>query len=107
MLIPLVDTGNAGCFALAIAGAYAVAGASYGPLGAFVPELFATRYRYSGAGLALNLAGLVGGAIPPLIAAPLAAMWGGVAIGLMLAGFVGLSLVSTFVLPETMPVMKL
>ena len=107
VLIPLVDTGNAGCFALAIAGAYAVAGASYGPLGAFVPELFATRYRYSGAGLALNLAGLVGGAIPPLIAAPLAAMWGGVAIGLMLAGFVGLSLVSTFVLPETMPAMKL
>ena len=107
VLIPLVDTGNAGCFALAIAGAYAVAGASYGPLGAFVPELFATRYRYSGAGLALNLAGLVGGAIPPLIAAPLAAMWGGVAIGLMLASFVGLSLVSTFVLPETMPAMKL
>ena len=107
VLIPLVDTGNAGCFALAIAGAYAVAGASYGPLGAFVPELFATRYRYSGAGLALNLAGLVGGAIPPLIAAPLAAVWGGVAIGLMLASFVGLSLVSTFVLPETMPAMKL
>ena len=107
VLIPLVDTGNAGCFALAIAGAYAVAGASYGPLGAFVPELFATRYRYSGAGLALNLAGLVGGAIPPLIAAPLAAVWGGVAIGLMLASFVGLSLVSTLLLPETMPVMKL
>jgi MFS family permease len=107
VLIPLVDTGNAGCFALAIAGAYAVAGASYGPLGAFVPELFATRYRYSGAGLALNLAGLVGGAIPPLIAAPLAAVWGGVAIGVMLASFVGLSLVSTFLLPETMPVMKL
>ncbi len=107
VLIPLVDTGNAWCFALAIAGAYAVAGASYGPLGAFVPELFATRYRYSGAGLALNLAGLVGGAIPPLIAAPLAAVWGGVAIGVMLASFVGLSLVSTLLLPETMPVMKL
>ncbi|MDX1887014.1 hypothetical protein [Mycolicibacterium sp. 120270] len=58
-----VDTGNAGCFAIAIAGAYAVAGASYGPLGAFIPELFATRYRYSGAGLALNLAGLAGGAL--------------------------------------------
>ncbi len=107
VLIPLVDTGNAGCFALAIAGAYAVAGASYGPLGAFVPELFATRYRYSGAGLALNLAGLVGGAIPPLIAGPLAAVGGGVAIGLMLASFVGLSLVSTLLLPETGTVMKL
>ena len=35
---------------------------SYGPMAAFVPEIFATRYRYSGAGLALNLAGLIGGA---------------------------------------------
>ena len=104
VLIPLVDTGNAGLFTRSrLLGAYAVAGASYGPLGAFVPELFATRYRYSGAGLALNIAGLVGGALPPLIAAPLAAVWGGVAIGVMLAGFVGLSLVSRLRLPETKP----
>ena len=102
-----VDTGNAGCFAIAIAGAYAVAGASYGPLGAFIPELFATRYRYSGAGLALNLAGLAGGALPPLIAAPLMTAWGGGAIGVMLACLVGASLLCTYLLPETLGVMKL
>jgi MFS family permease len=107
VLIPLADTGNPVCFAVAIAATYAVAGAAYGPLGAFIPELFATGHRYSGAGVALNLAGLVGGAIPPLIAAPLVATWGGFAIGIMLAGFVGLSLVSTFLLPETMAVVKL
>ena len=32
--------------------------------------------RYSGAGLALNLSGLLGGAVPPLVAAPLMAAWG-------------------------------
>ncbi len=104
VLIPLVDTGNAALYALAIVGTYAVAGTAYGPMGAFVPEIFATRYRYSGAGLALNLAGLVGGALPPLIAAPLMAAWGGISIGVMLGIFAAVSLVSTALLPETMGV---
>ena len=102
VLIPLVDTGNPAWFAVAIAGTYAVAGSSYGPMGAFIPEIFATRYRYSGAGLALNVAGLVGGALPPMIAAPLVATWGGTAIGVMLGCFVAVALVSTYLLPETM-----
>jgi MFS family permease len=107
VLVPLVDTGNTMCFAVAIAGTYAVSAVAYGPLGAFIPELFATRYRYSGAGVAFNIAGLVGGAVPPLIAAPLVAAYGGVAIGVMLACFAGVSLVSTYLLPETMTVVKL
>lgn len=101
VLIPLVDTGNTACYLLAIVGTYAVAGSIYGPMGAFVPELFATRYRYSGAGLALNIAGLVGGAVPPLIAAPLMATWGATAVGVMLASYVVVALVSTYRLPET------
>ena len=101
MVIPLLDTGNAVWFAVAIAGSYAVAGMSYGPMASFIPEIFATRYRYSGAGLALNLAGLIGGAVPPLIAAPLMATWGAPAIGAMLGTFALTSLVSTSLLPET------
>jgi MFS family permease len=104
VLMPLVDTGNVGWFTVAVAGTYAVAGTAYGPLAAFVPELFATQYRYSGAGLALNVAGLIGGAVPTLIAAPLMAVWGSGAIGVMLGSFVLVSLVSTFLLPETMDV---
>ena len=46
-------------------------GVAYGPAGAMLPELFQARYRYTGAGLGYNLAGIFGGAIPPLIAAPL------------------------------------
>lgn len=100
-LFPLVDTGRPALYLVAVIGTYAVAGAAYGPLGAFIPELFATRYRYSGAGLALNLAGLVGGAVPPLIAAPLMAAYGSTAVGAMLAGYVVIALVCTWVLPET------
>ena len=57
VVLPLIDTGNAALFALAMAGTYAVAASSYGPMAAFIPEIFGTRYRYSGAGLSLNLAG--------------------------------------------------
>jgi MFS family permease len=101
VVLPLVDTGNAVLFALAMAGTYAVAGTAYGPMAAFIPEIFATRYRYSGAGVALNLAGLIGGAVPTIIAAPLLAAWGVPAIGLMMAGVVLVSLVCTARLPET------
>jgi hypothetical protein len=70
-------------------------------MASFVPEIFATRYRYSGAGLSLNLAGLVGGAVPPLIAAPLMATWGAPAIGALMGIMALVSLVCTFLLPET------
>jgi len=101
VVLPLLDTGNAVMFALAIAGTYAVSGTAYGPMAAFIPEIFATRYRYSGAGLALNLAGLVGGAVPTIVAAPLLASWGVPAIGVMMATVVLVSLVCTVALPET------
>ena len=101
VVLPLTDTGNAALFALAMAGTYAIAGSAYGPMAAFIPEIFGTRYRYSGTGLSLNLAGLVGGAVPTIIAAPLLAAWGVPAIGLMMAAVALVSLVCTGLLPET------
>jgi len=101
VVMPLIDTGNAALFALAMSGTYAIAASSYGPMAAFIPEIFGTRYRYSGAGLSLNLAGLVGGAVPTIIAAPILAAWGVPAIGIMMTAVVLVSLVSTVLLPET------
>ncbi|ART68385.1 MFS transporter [Mycobacterium dioxanotrophicus] len=101
VVLPLIDTGNAALFALAMSGTYAVAASSYGPMAAFIPEIFRTRYRYSGAGLSLNLAGLVGGAVPTIVAAPLLAAWGTPAVGAMMAVVVLTSLVCTSALPET------
>ena len=101
-VIPLLDTGSPALFALGIAGTYAILGVFYGPLASYVPEIFATRYRYTGAGLAFNLAGIVGGAVPPLISAALLAAYGSWAIGLMMAILVVASLLSTYLLPETM-----
>jgi metabolite-proton symporter len=100
-VIPLVDTGNAICYAVAIVGMKAIASIGFGPAAAFIPELFPTRYRYSGTALALNIAGIAGGAVPPLIAEALRATYGGWAIGVMLAIFTLVSLVCTYLLPET------
>jgi MFS family permease len=101
LVMPLIDTGNPICYAVAVVGMEGIAAIGFGPMAAFIPELFATRYRYSGTALALNFAGVVGGAVPPLIAGALLATCGGWAIGVMLAGFALVSLVCTYLLPET------
>lgn len=100
-LLPLIDAANPALFGVAISGTYAVAAFAYAPMTSFVPELFTTSHRYTGAGLAINVSGILGGAVPPLIAEPLSVRYGSWAIGLMLAALVVLSLWCTYRLPET------
>ncbi len=100
-VIPLLDTGKPVLYGVALVGMFAIAGIGSGPTGAFVPELFATRYRYSGSALAVNLAGIVGGALPPLIAGTLQATYGSWAIGPLLTVMAVASVGCTFLLPET------
>ncbi|NKT44047.1 MFS transporter [Rhodococcus hoagii] len=101
VLFPLLDTGSAAAFVIGMCVTLAIFGMAYGPCGALLPEMFHTRYRYTGAGLGYNLAGVLGGAIPPLIAAPLASSFGSFAIGLMLAVLGVVSFVCTRALVET------
>jgi metabolite-proton symporter len=100
-VMPLMNTDSSVLFAVAIVGTYAILGIASGPMAAFLPEIFATRYRYSGAGLAFNLGGIVGGAVPPIIAGPLVDLFGPTAIGVMMALLVSISLVVMVLLPET------
>jgi MFS family permease len=100
-VMPLLDTGNAVLFGVGIVVSYAILGVLTGPLAAFIPEIFATRYRYTGAGLAFNAGGIVGGAVPPLLAGALVATVGGWAVGLMMAVLMLVSLCCTAALPET------
>jgi metabolite-proton symporter len=101
VVIPLMNTGKPVCYAVAILGMRAVAAIVFGPTAAFIPELFPTRYRYSGTALAVNVAGVAGGAVPPMIAGALLATYGSWAIGLMLTTVALVSLVCTYLLPET------
>lgn len=101
VLFPLLDTGTAVAFAIGLTVTLIIFAVSYGPAGSFVPELFVTRHRYTGAGLGYNLAGVLGGAVPPLLAPGLAASFGSIAIGVMLAVTAVLSLACTYALRET------
>ena len=82
-------------FVLGVTGTLLVAGLSFGAAGSFLPELFQTEYRYTGAGMAYSLAGVLGGAVPPLVATSLLGTHGPGAVALMLAG---ISLASVLVL---------
>jgi metabolite-proton symporter len=101
VVIPLMSTGKTIGYAVAIVGIQAIVAIANGPTAAFIPELFATRYRYSGSALAVSLAGVAGGAVPPLIAGALHTTYGSWAIGLMLASIALVSLVCAYLLPET------
>ncbi|MFD0000561.1 MFS transporter [Nocardia sp. NPDC127526] len=100
-LFPLLDTGSRAAFALGVIVTLGIFGIAYGPCGALLPEMFRTRYRYTGAGLGYNLAGVLGGAVPPLIAAPLSEAFGSIAIGVLLAGLAALSVACTWAMVET------
>ncbi len=100
-VIPLIETGKPVLYAVAVIGMLAISAIGSGPTGAFIPELFATRYRYSGAAFAVNLAGVFGGALPPLIAGALQAGYGSWAVGPMLGVLAVGSVVCTYLLPET------
>lgn len=72
--------------------ALVVMGFVYGPLGAWLPGLFAARVAYTGTAIAFNVGGVIGGGLTPLIAAWLAGQGGLAMVGVYLAGAGVLSL---------------
>jgi len=101
LLFPLLDTGSTLAFVIGLIVTLSIVGVCYAPTGAFLPELFETRYRYTGAGLSYNLAGIVGGAVPPLLAPALTSAYGSIAIGVVLSVSAVLSFFCTAALAET------
>ncbi|MGN0063516.1 MAG: MFS transporter [Nocardioides sp.] len=99
-LFPLLDQGTAVAFGIGITVTLCIFGVAFGPVGAYLPELFETRFRYTGAGTGYNLGGVLGGAIPPLLAPGLTASYGSIAVGIMLAGLALVSIACTAALSE-------
>jgi MFS family permease len=67
----------------------------YGPQAAFITEQFPARLRYAGSSLAYTLAGVIGGAVAPLI---FTALYGAASGGwYLIAGYIALTAVITIV----------
>ena len=101
---PSLASGSWPIIFVGLAAALFVMGLVYGPLGSWLTGLFPVHVRYTGASVAFNAGGILGGAMAPIIAQALAE-WGGtgtVGFYLALAGVVswlGLLMVRRTVTP--------
>jgi MFS family permease len=79
----------------------ALMGLSFGPMSALLPELFPTNTRYTGSGVAYNMASILGAALTPFVATWLAQEHGPGSVGVYLALLAMVSFVALFVSKET------
>ena len=96
---PMMQAGTGGVFAF-LALSLFVMGFVYGPLGAFLPGLFPARVRYTGASVAFNMGGIIGGGLTPVIGQALASQYGIGAVGWYLAGAAVVSAAGLALLPK-------
>jgi metabolite-proton symporter len=94
--------GSAGAFSAAVflSLGLGLMGLTYGPLGTALAELFPTAVRYTGASVAFNLAGILGGSLAPYIATWLADKYGVAYVGYYLSAAGLLTLVALLLLPS-------
>ncbi|MFZ5896753.1 MAG: MFS transporter [Myxococcota bacterium] len=101
LLAPLLGSKNLLEVGLFLSLALWLMGFVYGPLGAWLPSLFPARVRYTGASLAFNVGGILGGALSPVIAQTLATRGGLWLVGAYLSAAAFVSLVALLSLPKT------
>jgi MFS family permease len=74
----------------------------YGPQASFIAELFPTRVRYTGASMGYQLAGILGGALAPIISVALLDRYEtSVAVSCYVVAVLVLTAVCVLLAPET------
>ena len=98
LLAPMLGSGSLLVIWLFLSIALLVMGLVYGPLGAWLPSLFPARVRYTGASLAFNGGGILGGGIAPFLAQALADRGGLPLVGVYLGSAAAISLIALYAL---------
>ncbi|MEU4453051.1 MFS transporter [Nocardioides sp. NPDC023903] len=103
VLFPLLDTRSLLIFWVGLCISTLISGFAYGVAGSYLSELFETRYRYTAAAIAYSLGAIFGGALPPLVAAPVTSTeaLGSYGMSLLLALLCLVSATCTFVVKDT------
>ncbi|MGV9868141.1 MFS transporter [Rhodococcus koreensis] len=103
----LVDTANIWLVAVASIVGFSLAGITFGPVAAFIAELFPPRLRFSGATLAYQTSAiLVSGSTPFVMTALIEATGGTAAVSGFLLAMALVTLGAAVVLPETLSVVE-
>jgi MFS family permease len=76
LIAPMLGSGSLLLAFLFLSFALSAMGFTYGPLGAWLPELFPAKVRYTGCSIAFNVGGILGGALTPIVAQVLASSYG-------------------------------
>lgn len=82
---------------------FTLMGATFGPMGAILPELFPTNVRYTGSAIAYNVSSILGAALAPIIALELWRIADGSTwlVGVYLTGAAVLTLIALILSQET------
>jgi metabolite-proton symporter len=100
--VPMLAAGPLGVMAWLILG-FTLMGLTFGPMGALLPELFPANVRYTGSGIAYNVASILGAAVAPFIAVALWSLGGGSPfwVGVYLSAMAIITLLALLAIPET------
>ena len=100
-LAPLMASGSLWKITLFLSIALLLMGATFAPMGAFLPEQFPVAVRYTGAGLSYNLGGILGASTAPFISQLLVDKGGLVWVGYYVSAMALVSLVAIILMNET------
>ena len=100
--VPMLAAGPAGVTAWLILG-FSLMGITFGPMGAFLPELFPANVRYTGSGISYNVSSILGAAMAPFVAVALWTYGGGSPfwVGIYLSAMAVITLVALVIGSDT------
>jgi len=98
---PLMASGSNALITLFLSIALLLMGATFAPMGAFLPEQFPVAVRYTGAGLSYNLGGILGASSAPFISQLLVDKGGLVWVGYYVSAMALVSFLAVMLMQET------
>ncbi|GAA2180070.1 MFS transporter [Leucobacter tardus] len=101
--VPLLGSDNTAVVMFFLALGFTLMGLTFGPMGAFLPEMFPTNVRYTGSAISYNVSSILGAALAPIVAVWLWTLAEGSPglVGIYLSGAAVLTLISLILTKET------
>lgn len=97
---PMFAAGSLAAIAVFLSLGLFTMGLVYGPLAALLPQLFTARVRYTGASIAFNVGGIIGGGFAPAVAQALVDKGGLLFVGAYISGAAVLTLLGLLSVPR-------